>query len=251
MKISVITVSYNSAGTLVDTLRSVETQAPPDIEHILIDGGSSDGTDALVKKYGRRLARYISEPDRGIYDAMNKGLALATGDVVGFLNSDDMFADSSSLAIIANGFSSVDVDVVYGDIVMVDPLRVQVVRRYWRPGHYKTGACSRGWMAPHPTLYVRRQTLINAGGFNLDYSLQADFDLELRLFECMKIKPLYIPSTIVRMRMGGATTGSFRNILLGNIEAARSVKSHGFRGGLSFIASKVLGRLDQYFIRPK
>ena len=251
MKISIITVAYNSAATLGDTLKSVSSQTYSEIEHILIDGGSTDGTPDVVSQHGRHLARYVSEPDRGIYDAMNKGLALATGDIVGFLNSDDMFTKPSSLAEIANEFNDSEVDAVYGDIVMVDPLQLNVVRRYWRPGHYKCGACARGWMAPHPTFYVQHKILMSAGGFNLDYSLQADFDLELRLFECMKIRTKYLPSTLVCMRMGGATTGSFRNILRGNIEAAKSARSHGFSGGLRFIASKVIGRIHQYWVRPE
>ena len=250
MKISVITVSYNSATTLADTFESVKSQTYSDVEHILIDGGSTDETANLIRMHGSHLARYVSEPDRGIYDAMNKGLALATGDVVGFLNSDDMFAEPTSLSEIANCFTSEDVDAVYGDIIMVDPLHLQVVRRYWRPGSFKVGACARGWMAPHPTLYVRRSILLSAGGFNLNYSLQSDFDLELRLFECMKIRANYIPRTLVRMRMGGATTGSFRNIIRGNLEAVQSVESHGFSGGLSFIASKIIGRIHQYWSRP-
>jgi glycosyltransferase involved in cell wall biosynthesis len=250
MKISVITVSYNSAATLGDTLKSVKSQTHPDIEHILIDGGSTDGTTDLIARHGGHLARYITEPDGGIYDAMNKGLALATGDIVGFLNSDDVFAAASSLSEIANGFAAADVDAVYGDIIMVDPLQLQTIRRYWRPGNFKAGAFTRGWMAPHPTLYVRRDLLQSSGGFNLDYRLQSDFDLELRLFECMKIRAVYLPRTLVRMRMGGATTGSLRNILRGNLEAAKSAERNGFPGGWRFIASKVASRLSQYWARP-
>jgi len=251
MKISIVTVAYNSAATLGDTLRSVATQTYPHIEHILIDGGSTDGTAAVVKQYGGHLSRYLSEPDRGIYDAMNKGLALATGHIVGFLNSDDMFAQPGSVAEISTGFDTPNVDAVYGDIVMVDPVDLQLVRRYWRPGAFKDGACARGWMAPHPTLYIRREILMSAGGFNPEYSLAADFDLELRLFECMKVRANYIPSTLVRMRMGGATTSGIKNIWRGNIEASRSVKSHGFSGGVSFIASKLIGRIHQYWMRPE
>jgi glycosyltransferase involved in cell wall biosynthesis len=247
MKISVITVAFNSAKTIHDTLQSVAMQTHSEIEHILIDGGSTDGTADLVCQHGGHLAMYVSEPDCGIYDAMNKGLRLATGDVIGFLNSDDMFAEPTSLAEIANGFNTPNVDAVYGDIVMVDPLDLQTVHRYWRPGHFRAGAFARGWMVPHPTFYVRRDILKSTGGFNLDYSLQSDFDLELRLFEHMKIRSKYIPRTLVRMRMGGATTGSVCNILRGNIEAAKSAQSHGFSGGLRFIASKIIGRLPQYW----
>lgn len=249
-KISIITVTYNSAATIRDTIESVLTQVHQQIEHIVIDGASQDATPEIVRSYGARIARFISEPDRGIYDAMNKGLALATGDVVGFLNSDDMLFDPGSIAAIAAGFHSTDVDAVYGDIVMVDPVQLLLVRRYWRPGIYQSGACARGWMAPHPTLYVRRVLLQSSGGFNLDYRLQSDFDLELRLFECMKIRATYLPRTLVRMRMGGATTGSLRNILRGNLEAAKSAQRNGFPGGWRFIVSKFASRLPQYWVRP-
>jgi glycosyltransferase involved in cell wall biosynthesis len=250
MKISVITVAYNSASTLSDTLKSVAEQTHPEVEHILIDGGSTDRTNELINQYGKHLVRYVSEPDHGIYDAMNKGLALATGEIVGFINSDDLFFDSDSLAKIASAFEDTAIEAVYGDIVMVDPVDLRKIRRYWRPGVFEGGSFARGWMAPHPALYVRRNILNSAGGFDLSYRLQSDFDLELRLFEIMKVRVKYLPSTIVRMRMGGATTGSLRNILRGNIEAANCVRKHGFSGGLKFIAYKILRRLPQYWGRP-
>jgi glycosyltransferase involved in cell wall biosynthesis len=249
MKISIITVAHNSAVTIRDTIESVLTQVYPQIEHIVIDGASQDATPEIVRSYGARIARFISEPDRGIYDAMNKGLALATGDVVGFLNSDDMLVDPGSIETIAAGFDSTDIDAVYGDIVMVDPVQLDLVRRYWRPGTYQPGSCARGWMAPHPSLYVRRPLLQASGGFNTEYRLQSDFDLELRLFERMGMRTKYLPRTLVRMRMGGTTTGSFRNILRGNLEAAKSAQRNGFPGGWRFIASKIVSRLPQYWAR--
>ncbi len=250
MKVTIITVAFNSAATIADTLRSVAAQTHPDIEHIFVDGASKDDTVAIVQREGAHVARFVSEPDRGIYDAMNKGLALATGDVVGFLNSDDMLADPGSVAAIAACFGVADIDAVYGDIVMVDPVQPDLVRRYWRPGTYQPGSCARGWMAPHPSLYVRRPLLQASGGFNVEYCLSSDFDLELRLFECMKIRAKYLPRTLVRMRMGGATTGSVRNILRGNLEAAKSAQRNGFPGGWRFIASKIAGRLPQFWARP-
>jgi hypothetical protein len=162
-----------------------------------------------------------------------------------------MFADLNCLSDIARSFAEPDVKAVYGDIVMVDPSQPYIIRRYWRPGPYEAGACLRGWMAPHPTFYVRRDLLMSIGGFNLDYRLQADFDLELRLFECMQIRAKYLPRTFVRMRMGGATTGSIRNIIKGNLEAAESVRQNGFVGGWRFVASKLLRKIPQYWMRPK
>lgn len=249
MKISVITVSFNSAQTILDTLRSVSSQTYKDIEHIVIDGSSTDQTIDIVKREGGKLAHIVSEPDQGIYDAMNKGLSLATGEVVGFLNSDDMFASSGSVALIAEAFLDHTIEGVYGDLVFVDPRDVERITRYWQPGVHVAGACAKGWMAPHPTFYVRRDTLHRVDGFDLTYKLQADFDLMLRLFEKEHIKTKYLPKTLVRMRVGGATTGNIFNIIKGNIEAERACKRAGFSGGLPFMIQKMGSRLPQFFAR--
>jgi glycosyltransferase involved in cell wall biosynthesis len=251
MKVSVITVAYNSAATIGDTLRSVAMQSHRDIEHIVVDGASNDDTLKIVAREGAHVARVVSERDGGIYDAMNKGLALATGDVVGFLNSDDMLADSTAITSLVEGFSDPGAGAVFGDLLMVDPIDIARVRREWRPGPHHPGALLRGWMAPHPTLYVRREVLLGCGGFDLAYRLQADYDLELRLFEVARVRSVYVPRVIVRMRMGGATTGSWRNVLSGNLEAERAARSHGFRGGWIFIATKVLSRVPQMLRRTR
>jgi glycosyltransferase involved in cell wall biosynthesis len=250
MKISIITVAFNSAMTIGETLRSVASQTHGDIEHIVIDGASTDGTMEIVRREGLHLACVVSAKDRGIYDAMNKGLALATGEIVGFLNSDDVFESPDSVALIAEAFLRDTVAGVYGDLVFVDPKNVERVTRYWRPGPHVPGACAKGWMVPHPTFYVRRSDLHRVGGFDLDYKLQADFDLMLRLFEKERIKTKYLPKVLVRMRLGGATTGSFSNIIKGNIEAGRACKRAGFSGGLLFVARKMASRLPQFFARP-
>ena len=251
MKISIITVSFNSARTIGDTLKSVAAQSFNNIEHILVDGGSTDETMEIVRREGNHLAAIVSEPDNGIYDAMNKGLALATGDVVGFLNSDDLLATPDSIAAIAAGFSNEAVEGVYGDLVFVDPKKIERVVRFWRPGSHFAGACAKGWMAPHPTLYVQRNVLVRIGGFDIKYKLQSDFDLMLRLFEKEQIKTKYVQKVLVRMRMGGATTGSIRNIIKGNLEAARACRKAGFSGGILFIARKMSSRLPQFFRRPQ
>ncbi len=250
MKISVITVSFNSAATIEDTLKSVAAQSYNNIEHIIVDGASTDLTMEIVKREGSHLATIVSEPDNGIFDAMNRGLDLATGDVIGFLNSDDMFAHPHSLAAIANGFLDGVVDAVYGDLVFVDPRKVERVVRFWRPGSHVSGACAKGWMAPHPTFYVRRDVLVRNHGFDTNYKLQSDFDLMLRLFEKERIKTRYLPEVLIRMRMGGATTGSIRNIIKGNLEAGRACQKAGFPGGIFFIARKIFRRLPQFFNRP-
>ena len=251
MKITIITVAYNSARTIGDTLRSVAAQSHADIEHIVIDGASTDGTLDVVRREGQHVSRVVSQPDRGIYDAMNKGLALATGDAVGFLNSDDMFATEHSVAHLAATLESNAVDAVFGDLVFVDAKDTQRVVRYWRAQPHLPGASASGWMPPHPTLYVRLDALRRSGGFSLNYRLQADFELTLRLFEIQKIRASYLPEVLVRMRMGGATTGSLRNIIRGNVEASRACRSNGFPGGLRFIARKMASRLPQFLTRPQ
>ena len=251
MKVSVITVAYNSAATIADTLRSVAAQNYPNIEHIVIDGASTDATLEIVQGEGGHVAKTVSERDSGIYDAMNKGLRLASGDIVGFLNSDDAYADTEVVRRLARAMSDPAADAVYGNLVFVaqdDPLRIV---RYWQPAPYKAGACAGGWMPPHPTLYVRKSVLDRVGGFDTSYRLQADFELCLRLFEVHRVSAVHLPATLVRMRMGGATTGSLRNIVRGNLEAARACRQHGFPGGLGFIARKMASRIPQFLFKSQ
>lgn len=250
MKITVVTVSFNGAATLADNLRSVAKQIHRDVEHFVIDGGSQDATAEIVGSHGGHLARFVSEEDEGIYDAMNKGIRLATGDVVGFLNADDLFADDEVLSRIAQCMADPEVDAAYGDLVFVSQDDTSRVMRYWRPGKHRLGLCASGWMAPHPTFYVRRKLLLENEGFCLDYRLSADFELMLRLFEIVKIRSAYLPTTLVRMRMGGATTGSLRNIIRGNLEAAHACRRHGYPGGVGFVLAKVARRIPQFFSRP-
>ena len=179
MKVSVITVAYNSGRTIGDTLRSVATQSYANIEHIVVDGGSTDNTLKQVKQNGRHVALLISEPDGGIYDAMNKGLSFATGDIVGFLNSDDVLYDNNAIQHIAAAFFDDTIDAVFGDLVFVDPSDTSKIVRFWKSSPYVQGNCRKGWMPPHPTFYVRTAALKAAGGFCLDYKLAADFELVL------------------------------------------------------------------------
>lgn len=247
MKITVITVAYNSAATIADTLRSVAAQDYKDLEHIVIDGASTDSTLEIIREEGGHVAKLVSERDGGIYDAMNKGLGLATGDVVGFLNSDDVFADPEVVKQLARAMSDPTVDAVYGNLVFVSQVDPMHIVRYWQPSPHRAGACASGWMPPHPTLYVRRSLLAKVGGFDTSYRLQADFEFCLRLFEVHRVKAVHLPLTLVRMRMGGATTGSVRNVMRGNLEAARACRQHGFPGGLAFIARKMASRIPQFF----
>jgi len=250
MKITIITVCYNSAKTIAHTLRSVREQTHADIEHIVIDGGSKDETLEIVAKEGAHITKIISEKDGGIYDAMNKGLAMAVGDVVGFLNSDDEFEGRGVVSKIANEMENSMIDACYGDLVYVASDDTSRIVRYWKSRCYESGLCARGWMPAHPTFYARRNIYLRHGGFDLDFKLQADFEMALRLLDIAKIRTAYLPEILVRMRMGGTSNSSIKNIIKGNIEAGRACRKHGFTGGLGFVTGKIISRIPQFFQRP-
>ncbi len=251
MKISIITASYNSAATIADTLRSVAGQSYRNIEHIVIDGASTDNTLQIVNSVGGPAVRVVSEPDKGIYDAMNKGLALATGDVVGLLNSDDCYADANVLERVANAMRNPLVDACFGDLEFVDQQDMSRVLRYWKPGPHTVGACSKGWMPPHPTFYVRRQAYERHGGFDLAFPMAADFEMSLRLLDVVKLKSVYIPEVLVRMRTGGASNRGFASVVRNNRETAKACIKHGFSGGVRFLTSRMLLKLPEVFRRRK
>lgn len=253
MSISLITACYNSVGTLPDTLSSVRSQQGSAFECILIDGGSSDGTRALIEEEqarpGTPIARWISEPDQGIYDALNKGIALAQGEVVGFLHADDVFAHASVLKRVSDCFEDPTILACYGDLEYVwrdDPGRVL---RHWRSGGFTPARLRWGWMPPHPTLYVRRSWYEEHGGFDLRYRIAADYDLILRLFSGLReSQVVYLPEVLVRMRTGGASNRSLGNILRKSAEDYRALRSNGV-GGLGALAWKNLSKLGQFVAR--
>jgi glycosyltransferase involved in cell wall biosynthesis len=251
MKISVITVCFNSAKTIKDTLDSVNGQTHPNIEHIIVDGGSLDSTLSLVKAHGRRVTRLVSERDRGIYDAMNKGLFLATGDVVGILNSDDCYGDTRVLEHVAATMQDPSVDACFGDLELVNQRDINRVIRYWKPGPYIAGACAKGWMPPHPTFYVRRQAYERYGGFDLSFPMAADFEMSLRLLEVAKLNSTYIPEVLVRMRTGGASNRGFASIVRNNRETSKACIKHGLPGGILFLINRMLVKLPEIYRRRK
>ena len=250
MKISIITVCYNAADTIGETLDSVADQTYQDIEHIVIDGGSTDGTGAVLKAKGRRVAIWRSEPDRGIYDAMNKGIMLATGDVVGMLNADDIYADETVLEQVAVIFSDPAVDACYADLVYVSADDPTKVRRYWRSCSYREGLFERGWMPAHPTFFVRRRVYEEHGLFDTQFKLQSDFELTMRFINVQRIKTVYTPRIWVRMRMGGVSNRSIRNVMRGNIEAYKACRKHRIKVSPLFFLMKIASRIPQFFTRP-
>lgn len=250
MKISIVTVCYNSASTIGATLQSVREQTHPDIEHIIVDGGSGDKTLDVVASAGPHVTKIISEHDHGIYDAMNKGLALATGDIVGFLNSDDILAHSNVITKIAEVMSDTALDGCYGDLVYVAQHDMNKVVRYWKSRDYSAGLFDRGWVPAHPTFYARRILYQRYGGFDLTFRLAADFDILLRFFEACGITSSYIPEVLVKMRLGGATNVSLGNVLRQNMEIARAFRKYGMRVGLKPFAFRMISRLSQFVRKP-
>jgi len=249
--ISIITVCFNSASTIEGTIISVAKQKYPVKEHIIVDGASTDGTMDVVRRYTDKL-RVVSEPDRGIYDAMNKGITMATGEIVGILNADDFYAHDTVLDQVASVFSDATVDACYADLVYVDQKNTSQVTRYWESKPFQRGLFEKGWMPAHPTFFVRRKIYEQFGSFDLNFPRQADFELTMRFLEVHSIKAVYVPDIWVNMRTGGVSNNSVRGVLEGNIEAYRACKKNGRRVSmLPFIVRKMLSRIPQFFKRPK
>ena len=248
MTISVVTAVFNRADTVADALASVRAQSWPRVEHIIIDGGSTDGTLPILQARREQLAALVSEPDKGIYDALNKGVLRATGDVVGFLHADDLFEAPDSLAQVAAAFDDPSVDAVYGDLVYVrkdDPAHVV---RYWQAGPFVTGCLERGWMPPHPTFYVRRSVYERLGLFDTRFLISADYESILRILGRGGVKPAYLPQVLVRMRLGGISNRSLRNMLRKSTEDYAAMRMNRV-GGVSALVRKNLVKLPQFLVR--
>lgn len=251
LQVSIITVCFNSAETIRDSIESVLSQNYPNIEYIIIDGGSTDGTLDIINKYQDKITVNISEPDDGIYDAMNKGMHNATGDVIGFINSDDFYPSKTVLSSIAQVFSDESIDACYGDLCYVKQNNTQSVVRYWKSSAFEPGSFRDGWSPPHPTLFVRRNIYEKYGMFDLDYKIAADVELMMRLLEVHDVNAAYLPEVLVHMRLGGETNKSIGNIIRQNQEIWRALKMHGLKPSLfRFIGGKVLSRGKQFVVRP-
>jgi glycosyltransferase involved in cell wall biosynthesis len=248
LHISVITAVFNRAATLGESLRSVHSQRWPEIEHIVIDGGSTDGSLAILDQHKSRIAKIVSEPDGGLYDALNKGIRQASGDVIGFMHADDEFATPHALARVAQAFEDPDVGAVYGDLVYVKKNDVSRVVRYWRAGQYQRTQLTQGWMPPHPTFYVRREVYSRFGGFDTRYRIAADYENMLRILWRGRIKAAYIPEVLVRMRVGGISNMSIFNMLHKSREDYAAMRENGI-GGLQALLLKNVTKLPQFVTR--
>lgn len=244
-KISIITVAYNSAATIAQTLESVKKQTYRNIEHIVIDGGSTDNTLAIVRSYPH-IAKVISEKDKGIYDAMNKGLKLATGDVVGFLNSDDVYAHEDILGKVAVQFESDHTDTLYGDLHYVDAADTDRVLRNWVSGSFKRSSFKYGWMPPHPTFFVRKNVFNKLGGFNISLKSASDYELMLRVLYVNNCTTTYLPEVMVKMRVGGASNGSIKKRVYANKEDRLAWKLNNQHPYFFTLYMKPLRKVFQY-----
>ena len=222
MKISIITVVRNNVATINDAINSVLSQTYKNIEYIVIDGASTDGTVGVVQSYTNKIDKFITEKDHGLYDAMNKGITLATGDIIGILNSDDMYFDINVIEDIANTFLEKKTDSVFGDLHYVDKNNTNKVMRHWKTSDFKLGSFAKGWHPPHPSFFAKKEVYEKYGLFDLELSISADFDLMLRLLEKHQISSVYLPKTLVKMRTGGQSNNSIRNIITSNKSILKS-----------------------------
>lgn len=246
MKVSIITAAFNSSDTIKDTLQSVDSQSYNNIEHIIIDGLSTDNTIKIVERFKHNKI-ILSEKDNGIYDAMNKGIKKATGDIIGILNSDDLYVDNLVIKKIVNVFQEKKVDCVHAELYYVKKDNTNQIVRHWKSTDFIYGDFKKGWHPAHPTFFVRREIYEKYGLFNLNFQLAADFELMLRLLERYQITTAYLPEPIVRMRLGGATSKNIRNIIKQNIECYKAFKLNGIKVSSLYFLSRLLPKFKQFF----
>lgn len=247
MKVSLITVCYNAGPVLAETLNSVLEQTHPDIEVIVVDGASSDGTTDILERYLPRLDHCISEPDKGIYDAMNKGLKVATGDVIGFVNAGDLLMTPEVIAQVVAAFERDRVDAVHGDIIMVDENDITQVKRTWRSGGYDRERFRQGWMPPHIATFIRRSAYDKFGHFNTDLRIAADYEILFRFLYKHSLPTVHLPEILVRFRLGGMSNGSVKHVLKANTEVRRSWGLNGFQAPPLLVTRKLWSKVMQFF----
>jgi len=250
MKISIITVCFNSEKTIGDTIRSVVSQTHRDIEYIVVDGGSSDGTPGIIRSFGDKVARWTSEPDGGLYDAMNKGLSMATGEALGFLHSDDIFADPTVISCVASSMLQQKTDSVYGDIQYVDQMDSEKILTYRKSGNYHRYKFWFGWSPPHPTFYMKRSLYEKYGGFDTNFSIAGDYDAMLRYLVRFRISSYYDPGIRVRMRVGGVSNRTMKNVRKKWAEDHRAMQKNGFGNPLTHFL-KSMRPVAHFYRSPK
>ena len=248
MKVSIITVTYNSAATLRDTLESVKNQDYPDIEHILVDGGSKDGTVSIIRAYPH-VAKYVSERDNGLYDAINKGILMSTGDVVGILNSDDFFPNDQVISRMVERLKENDADAVFGDIAFVRPSNLQRVIRLYSSRKFHPGRFAYGYMPAHPSFYIKRKFYEQYGLYKLDYEIAADYELLIRFLYGKGVKYVYHPEIMVYMRTGGVSNKNVMSRYTLNKEIVKACEENGIRTNMLKLSLKYFSKIFEY-IKP-
>lgn len=251
MKVSIITVVFNNRKTIKDTIVSVLSQSYQDIEYIIIDGASNDGTFDIINEFKDNVSKVVSEPDRGIYDAMNKGLRLASGDIIGILNGDDTYRDSDVVLNVVKEFHMSNADAVYGDLDYVDFDDISKVKRKWRSGRYKKNSFLWGWVPPHPSFFVSRKVYEKYGLFREDIPISADYEIMLRFIHRFQISVSYLPKVLVKMRQGGVSSANLRNRLAGNKEHYYAWRINGLDPYFFTIRLKPLRKIGQFFVFKK
>ncbi|MEW6003433.1 MAG: glycosyltransferase family 2 protein [Bacillota bacterium] len=249
MKVSIVTAVLNNRNHLEQCIRSVIGQDYPDIEYIIIDGGSTDGTVEVIKRYEDKIAYWVSEPDGGIYDAMNKGIKAATGEIIGILNSDDFYADKHVIIDIITAITKNNTDSCYGDILYIDRYNLDKIVRHWKAGGFDREKFKKGWMPPHPTFFCKRSVYEKYGLLNLDFPLAADYELMLRFLYKYQIRAIYIPRILVKMRTKGISKPGLYT-LKAIIENYRSWKVNKLYYPITLLL-KPFSKIPQFFMRDK
>ena len=249
-KFSIITVSYNSKNTIAKTIESVLSQTYSNIEYIIIDGGSKDGTCEVINRYTERISHVVSERDRGIYDAINKGINFATGNLIGILHSDDFYSNETVLEKVASVFVDKNVDAVFADLIYVHPDNLDRVVRYYSAAGFTPGKFTYGLMPPHPTFFVRREVYEKYGLFKTDYKIAADFELLARFLVRHKVSYHYLPEVIVKMRPGGLSTRNFKSNWILNKEIIRACRENNISTNYLKVYSKYLTKVFQLVRKP-
>jgi glycosyltransferase involved in cell wall biosynthesis len=248
VKISIVTACYNSARTIADTLDSVIAQSYPDIEHVVVDGGSTDGTLDAVARHGERIAKLISERDRGIYDALNKGIAASSGDVIAFLHSDDVYADADVVRQVVRQISSESLDALYGDAAFVKGDDFQRVVRVYSSRWFRPSRIGWGWMPAHPALFLSRKLFQQYGSFKTDYAIAGDFEFVARVFARPTFRYAYLPRVLVKMRLGGSSTRGWRSTITLNQEVLRACRENGIPSNYLKILSKYPAKALEFLL---
>jgi len=250
IKVSIITVCHNSSATIRETIESVLSQDYPSIEYVIVDGYSSDGTMDIIREYRDSIDVLISEPDKGIYDAMNKGIQAATGEIIGILNSDDFYVDSTCVRRLIECMQAAGTDTVFADLVIVDSNNTERVIRYYDSGRFCPERLRYGWMPAHPTFYVKRALFETHGYYSLNYHIAADFEMVVRLLYSAGASYIHLPKVIVKMRQGGRSTSGLKSSWLLNLEIVKACRANGIDTSLWRLLLKIPVKLLEYIRKP-